>query len=81
MAYVVRTRTTKLSDGSYCSTDCLVEMTRAAALKAEATTEPGVEFNMISGAMAHRYVKRGMQHETPLYVDDTGRVRYARDSY
>jgi len=80
MTYVVRTRTRRLSDGSYYSTDYLMEMTRAEARHAEATTEEGVEFNIVSAAMAHRYVKRGMTHMTPLWVDDTGRVRRATDS-
>ena len=79
MTYVIRTRTTKLPDGSYISTDVLTEMPKAEALKAEASTEPGVEFNIIPADLARRYVARGMTHETALYVNADGFVRRARD--
>lgn len=32
---------------------------------------------VVSAQYAHRWVKRGELHSTPLYVDDTGRVRRA----
>lgn len=80
MTYVIKTRITRYPDGSYFSSDRLIEMSKRDALKAEASEDPLIEYTIVSGAMAHRYVKQGMIHETPLYIDFDGRVRYARDS-
>jgi len=35
---------------------------------------------VISGQEAHRWVREGGRHETPLYVDQDNRIRYAKDS-
>jgi hypothetical protein len=37
-------------------------------------------FTWISAESARRWVKEGYPHETPLYVNDEGKVRYAKDS-
>ncbi len=69
MTYVIRTRVTKFADGTYCSSDRLIEMTKRDALAAESSDEQGVEYHIIPGYLAHKYVKQGMIHETPLYID------------
>ena len=35
---------------------------------------------VISGKEAHRWVREGGRHDTPLYVDPDNRIRYARDN-
>ncbi len=75
MTYIIKTIVTELADKRYVSTDHLYEMTPAAALKAEASTETGVEFNIIPASLAHKYVRQGMTHSTPLYIDDLNRIR------
>jgi hypothetical protein len=40
---------------------------------------PHHEFRVVSGAEAHRWVRDGGHHSTPLYLDQ-GRIRYARDA-
>lgn len=59
----------------------LTEMTKAQikAACAERGEARYPHYNHISGTEAHRYVKNGGHHETPLWVD-AGRIRYARDS-
>ncbi len=37
-------------------------------------------FTHMSAESARQWVKEGYIHETPLYVDDQGKVRYAKDS-
>lgn len=39
---------------------------------------PNHHFEVVSGLAAHRWVRDGLPHSTPLYVDN-GRIRYARD--
>jgi hypothetical protein len=75
MAYVIKTTTTELADKHYMSTDHLYEMTASQAIKAERINEPGIEYNIIPASLAHKYVRQGMTHSTPLYVDDLGRIR------
>lgn len=75
--YVIKTRVTKHADGSYTSTDMLTEMTKAELRNAEANmgADDTVEYNTIGGPQAHRWVRRGQPHETPLYIDNDNRVR------
>jgi hypothetical protein len=49
----------------------LVEATRV-----EIRTDPTLR--RVDGPTAHRWVKAGRLHETGLWVDDTGRIRYAK---
>jgi hypothetical protein len=75
--YVIKTITRELPDKRYVSHDHLWEMTAKELREAEAENKPGVEYNVIPAYLAHRYVKQGMNHSTPLWVDN-GKVRYAR---
>lgn len=77
--YVIRTHIIRFADGSYSSHDTLTEMSAREARKAESSDEPNHEYNIIPADLARRYVARGMHHETPLYVNENGHVRYARD--
>jgi hypothetical protein len=47
--------------------------------KTEAADISRVGYDRVSGAYAHRWVREGGHHETPLYVDYDGRIRYAKD--
>jgi hypothetical protein len=47
----------------------------------EANTGDGVFHEHVTAERAHRHVKQGRIHSTPLYIDDRGRIRYARDGY
>ena len=40
---------------------------------------PGHAFEVVSGKNAHKWVRAGFIHTTPLYVEN-GRIRYARDA-
>ena len=40
---------------------------------------PNHRFEVVTGIYAHRWVKKGYPHSTPLYIDQ-GRIRYARDA-
>jgi hypothetical protein len=40
---------------------------------------PNHAFTVVSGRFAHRWVRDGGHHSTPLYLDQ-GRIRYARDA-
>jgi hypothetical protein len=40
---------------------------------------PEHHFEVITGMQAHRWVRKGGHHSTPLYIDQ-GRIRYARDA-
>jgi len=42
-----------------------------------ATHQPGVSYKPVTADTARRWVKDGGLHETGLYVDHEGRVRYA----
>ena len=35
---------------------------------------------VITGSEAHRWVRDGRVHGTPLYIDQDNRIRYARDA-
>ncbi len=41
---------------------------------------PHHEFRVTTGQFAHQWVRKGYPHSTPLYIDDRGRIRYARDA-
>jgi hypothetical protein len=47
-------------------------------LKLAKLAYPQHHFEVVSGATAHRWVRDGLPHSTPLYVEN-GRIRYARD--
>lgn len=76
--YVVRTATHKLPDTTYVSHDYLMQMTAKELREAEAEAPDHIEYNIVTAEMARRYVKQGMTHMTPLWVDDDGKVQYAR---
>lgn len=40
---------------------------------------PDYDYNPVPGTVAHRWVRGGGHHETPLYTDADGRIRYAKD--
>ena len=48
-------------------------------LKLAQRAYPNHKFEVVTGRCAHRWVKRGWHHSTPLYIDN-GRIRYARDA-
>jgi hypothetical protein len=59
-------------------TEVLFEMTVADFQKAEQSER--VRHSKVSTDAAHRYVKNGGTHTTPLWVDDRGRIRRAVDN-
>lgn len=62
----------------------LMEMTRKEFAEAQAG-EGGyftpTLFSHVSAQTAHKWVKEGGHHSTPLYTDDRGRIRRARENY
>jgi hypothetical protein len=48
------------------------------AAKREERFHVGLSFESVTGAYAHRYVKRGGCHTTPLYLDYDRRIRFAK---
>lgn len=67
--YVIETRT-----------GLLHQVTGAEAWDVEAKAAQAGEpspYTAVSAARAHHHVKRGGLHSTPLYIDATGRIRYA----
>lgn len=70
MAYFLRTYT-RWPDRT------LVEMTQRATEQANLNL---VGYDRVDPAFARKWVKEGNHHETPLYVDWDGKVRYARDT-
>ncbi|MBS3648815.1 hypothetical protein KEU06_09375 [Pseudaminobacter sp. 19-2017] len=76
--YVIRTHTVELADKRFLSSDTLTEMTAKELRTAEAENRSGIEYNIVTAEMARRYVKQGMVHETGLWVDMDGKVRYAK---
>lgn len=60
----------------------LVEMTPAEYRDEKAKSAPdGWEYERTTAQEAHRWVKGGGHHETALYTDENGRIRYAKDGY
>lgn len=59
----------------------LVEMTAQEHRDEEAKAAPTgwPKYYRVPAEKAHRWVKDGSHHETGLYLDDRGRVRYASD--
>ncbi len=56
----------------------LVELTRAELRTVEATQGPMLaRYERVDASRAHNHVKRGGWHDTGLYVDYDGRIRYA----
>jgi hypothetical protein len=49
------------------------------ALRLAKLAFPQHRFEVVSGAAAHRWVRDGHIHSTPLWVAN-GRIRYARDA-
>ena len=41
---------------------------------------PNSTFIVVSGTEAHKWVRAGRVHSTPLYIDADKRIRYARDA-
>ncbi len=39
--------------------------------------DPYVTYSSVNTAVAHRWVRDGKEHETGLFVDDDGKLRYA----
>lgn len=72
--YVMQSR-----DGRYTH---LYSMTAAELRKAKATNEHSdTDYHRVDGTEAHRWVRDGRIHSTPLYIDLDGRIRFARDGY
>ena len=60
----------------------LVEMTPAEHRDEKAKATPdGWEYEPTTAQQAHKWVKEGGHHETALYINEEGRIRYARDGY
>lgn len=47
------------------------------AAQAEARQSPDRHFDMVPASVAHKWVREGNLHSTPLYVGDGNRVRKA----
>jgi hypothetical protein len=77
--YVVKTTNHRHPDGRYTYSDYLIEVTAKELREIEADAPSHVEYNRVTAEMARRYVKQGMTHMTPLWVDFDGKVKYARD--
>lgn len=74
MAYYIRRRKT---DGKPdWATACLVEVNS----KEEVIEGDHLLFERETGQGAHRWVREGLRHETPLYIDADNRIRYAKDT-
>jgi hypothetical protein len=72
--YVIRTYRAEAG----FDTETLVEMSVADFQKAEQSER--IRHYKVSTDAAHRYVKNGGVHTTPLWVDDRGRIRRAVDN-
>lgn len=59
----------------------LTEMTERELRRAEFSKQDSVGYEICTASEAHAWVKKDGHHETALYVDDTGRVRKAKDTY
>jgi len=57
-------------------TESLVECSVAHTERADINR---VGYDRVSGTFAHRRVRDGGRHETPLYVDSDNRIRYANE--
>lgn len=72
-AYYLRSRI--LEDRTIVGPAVLVEATKAQVVKG---TVAGEWYERVSGTFAHRWVRKGLTHETGLWIDDSGRVRNSR---
>lgn len=84
MDYYIRHRQyTSAINGRIHRSQMLVELTAAEAREcvhaSPASDEP--DYQRCSADYARNWVRQGLPHETPLWVDYDNRVRYARDSY
>jgi hypothetical protein len=57
----------------------VIEVSRT-ELKREKRVWPNRLHLVITGAEAHKWVRDGGIHGTPLYIDQDNRIRYARDA-
>ena len=71
MTYYLRSYT-----GKYPHTTLVVSTQR----QTEQADISKVGYDRVDPEYARHWVKNGGHHETPLYVDYDGKVRYARDS-
>jgi hypothetical protein len=76
--YVIEDRN-RNADGRLCWS-MLHEMSEAELAAAVAVADANQEFTRVGWEYAHRWVLADGPHCTPLYVDDIGRVRRARDT-
>jgi hypothetical protein len=57
----------------------LVEMTRRESEQALAEQgKGGVSWRLVPSSRAHQWVRAGFNHETSLWIDDTGQIRRAK---
>lgn len=80
MAYYVATKIHRSEDGNEYRSSMLHEATSQFDLEWLRKTHDCVE--KVDGAEAHRWVRNGWPHSTPLYVDfgfGGGRVRKSQD--
>jgi hypothetical protein len=84
MAYYIRHETwTSKMDGTVYHKQTLVELTAAEA-RACVHASPAADeadYRRVGADYARAWVKADRHHETALYVDWNGAVRYARDSF
>lgn len=82
--YVFRNTHAKLGSGSWFHNSILIELSEQALRELidmaehEGSDEKWVTYRRATAAQAHDWVKRGGRHETPLWVDDDGSLRYGR---
>ena len=65
--------------GSSWQSGMLTEMTKRQLARAK-REYPERLYLVVSGAEAHKWVRAGHIHSTPLYIDADKRIRYARDA-
>lgn len=75
MAYYIRARLRPNGEVNY-GTSVLIESSVLG--KGRKVWSDSFLYERVDGAYAHRWVRCGHIHETPLYIDQ-GRIRYARE--
>jgi hypothetical protein len=73
--YIIRRRWTKELE---FAGETLTEMTAKELRDAEAKNDPQVTYKRIDSYRARQLVKDGCHHETGLWVDYDGKMRYAK---
>jgi len=58
----------------------LTEMSLPILRKCSRTAPEGWSYRIVSGQYAHKWVQDGGLHDTPLWVNDNGKVRRASDN-